>query len=83
MDCGRCGPGDFYRESAKAAQFDAVAISKGIGDLFKNRADDVFDIALEKMRITAGDNLNEFRFDHGFKPLCFSCPVKGLIYLPE
>ncbi len=56
-------------ESAKAAQFHAVALGQCIGDLFKHRADDVFNIALEKMRIAAGDDLNEFRFDHGFNPL--------------
>src|SRR5690606_11168180 len=55
----------------EATEFNAVAFGKSVGDLVEDRAHDVFDIALKEMRITAGDNLNEFRFDHGFKPLFF------------
>src|SRR5690606_22483408 len=61
----------FHGKCAKATQLHAIAFSKRVCDLVEYRADDVFDIALEEMRIAAGDNLNEFRFDHGFKPLFF------------
>src|SRR5690606_38612556 len=60
-----------HRKGAEAAQLNTIAFCKGVCDLVEYRAHDVFDIALKEMRITAGDNLNEFRFDHGFKPLFF------------
>ena len=61
--------GRFLTENApKPRKFDAVAVGKRIGDLFEDRADDVFDVAQKQMRISCGDDLHEFGFDHKSDP---------------
>ena len=54
----------FHRKRAETTQFDPVAVGQRVGDLIENRADDIFDVAQEEMRIAVGDDLYEFGFDH-------------------
>jgi len=49
-----------YRKGAKTAEFDSVALCHCAGDLAKDRVDDIFDVALIKMRILGRNALNEF-----------------------
>lgn len=53
-----------HRESAEAAQLDAVTAREGRYDLFENRIHNVLDIPLVQMRVVLGDTLNKFGFDH-------------------
>ena len=53
------------REKAATRELDAVAARHGGDDLVENGVDDVFDVALIKMRVLLGDTLNQFRLDHG------------------
>src|ERR1700759_3838073 len=52
------------RESAKTAQFDAIAARQRSHDLIENRVHDILDIPLVKVRVVLGNALNEFGFDH-------------------
>ena len=52
------------RESAEAAQLDAVAACKCRYDLLENRIHNILDIPLVQMRVVLGDTLNKFGFDH-------------------
>lgn len=52
------------RESAEAAQLDAVTARECRYDLFENRIHNVLDIPLVQMRVVLGDTLNKFGFDH-------------------
>src|SRR5712671_366180 len=52
------------RESAKAAQLDAVAARQRSDDLIENRVHDVLDIPLIEVRVVLGDALNKLGFDH-------------------
>src|ERR1700683_1573749 len=58
----------FGRECTKAAQLDALAARKSIRDLAENCVDDVFNVALIKMRIAGRHALDEFRLDHRMSP---------------
>ena len=55
------GPGRpvLDREGAEAAQLDAVALGHSARDLTKDRVDDVFDVALIKMRVLSRNALDE------------------------
>ena len=53
-----------HRESAEAAQLDAVSARECRNDLLENRIHNVLDIPLVKMRVVLGDTLNKFGFDH-------------------
>ena len=53
-----------HRESAEAAQLDAVSARECRYDLLENRIHNVLDIPLVQMRVVLGDTLNKFGFDH-------------------
>ena len=53
------------RERAEAAQFDAAALGKLIGDGIEDGADDAFDLALRKVGKIGAQFLHQFRTDHG------------------
>jgi hypothetical protein len=53
-----------YRESAEAAQLDAITARERRYDLLENRIHNVLDIPLVQMRVVLGDTLNKFGFDH-------------------
>ncbi|MET4802022.1 hypothetical protein ABIA96_004605 [Bradyrhizobium sp. LB11.1] len=52
------------RESAEAAQLDAISARECCDDLLENRIHNVLDIPLVQMRVVLGDTLNKFGFDH-------------------
>jgi hypothetical protein len=52
------------RESAEAAQLDAVAARQRCDDFIENRVYDVLDIPLVEVRVVLGDALNKLGFDH-------------------
>src|SRR5436309_9059487 len=52
------------RESAEAAQLDAIAAGERGDDLAEDGIDDVLDIALIQMRVLRRDTLDELGFDH-------------------
>jgi len=51
------------RESAEAAQLDAVAARQGSDDLIENRVHNVLDIPLVEVRIVLGNALNKLGFE--------------------
>src|SRR5690606_12723517 len=57
-----------YRKRAESTQLDAVACRQRLGDLVKDRVDDVFDVAQKKMRIAIGDALHQLGLDHRVAP---------------
>jgi hypothetical protein len=58
----------FHGESPETAQFNPVAARQSVRDLIENGIDDFFYIAKVKMRITIGDPLYKFGFDHRPRP---------------
>src|SRR5262249_46319543 len=52
------------RESAEAAQLDAIAARHRRDDLAENGVDDVLHVALVEMRVLRGNALDELGFDH-------------------
>src|SRR5436309_4857113 len=52
------------RESAEAAQLDAIAAGERGDDLAQDGIDDVLDVALIEMRVLRRDTLDELGFDH-------------------
>src|SRR5215207_779672 len=53
------------RERSEAAQLHAVAALERVGDRVQDRVDDVFDVALVKVRVLLSDLQNQFGLDHG------------------
>src|ERR1700735_643984 len=64
----RAGLALFGRERAKAAQLDALSARKSTRDLAENCVDNVFNVALIKMRIAGRHALDEFRLDQRMPP---------------
>jgi len=57
------------RESAEAAQFDAMAFGQGLADGVQHGGHDPLHIAVVEVRIAGGQARNQFRLDHPQAPL--------------
>jgi hypothetical protein len=49
----------FHRKRTEAAQLNPVSVGQSLGDLFENRVDDAFNVALVEMRVFICELLNE------------------------